>query len=60
MDQGATETDLIPNKQEENILNPTNLLKFLIHEPINGNTIGHFRVPLCLCFKASLSAKPFL
>ena len=22
--------------------------------------IGHFRVPLCLCFKASLSAKPFL
>ena len=21
---------------------------------------GHFRVPLCLCFKASLSAKPFL
>ena len=24
------------------------------------NTIGHFRVPLCLSFKASLSAKPFL
>ena len=23
-------------------------------------SIGHFRVPLCLCFKASLSAKPFL
>ena len=22
--------------------------------------IGHFRVPLCLCFKASLSAKPFI
>ena len=22
--------------------------------------IGHFRVPLFLCFKASLSAKPFL
>ena len=22
--------------------------------------IGHFRVPLCLCFKASLIAKPFL
>ena len=22
--------------------------------------IGHFRVPLCLCFNASLSAKPFL
>ena len=22
--------------------------------------LGHFRVPLCLCFKASLSAKPFL
>ena len=22
--------------------------------------IDHFRVPLCLCFKASLSAKPFL
>ena len=22
--------------------------------------IGHFRVPLCLCLKASLSAKPFL
>ena len=22
--------------------------------------IGHFRVPLWLCFKASLSAKPFL
>ena len=21
--------------------------------------IGHFRVPLCLCFKTSLSAKPF-
>ena len=25
-----------------------------------SHTIGHFRVPLCLCFKASLSAKPFL
>ena len=25
-----------------------------------GALIGHFRVPLCLCFKASLSAKPFL
>ena len=24
------------------------------------SAIGHFRVPLCLCFKASLSAKPFL
>ena len=24
------------------------------------NAIGHFRVLLCLCFKASLSAKPFL
>ena len=23
-------------------------------------TIGHFRVPLCLCFNASLSTKPFL
>ena len=23
-------------------------------------TMGHFRVPSCLCFKASLSAKPFL
>ena len=23
-------------------------------------SIGHFRVPLCLCFKMSLSAKPFL
>ena len=23
-------------------------------------TIGHLRVPLCLCFKASLSAKPFI
>ena len=23
-------------------------------------SIGHFRVPLCLCFKASPSAKPFL
>lgn len=39
MDQGATETDLIPNKQEQNILNPTNLLNFvvkitLILEPI--------------------------
>ena len=22
--------------------------------------IGHYRLPLCLCFKASLSAKPFL
>ena len=22
--------------------------------------IGHFQVPLCLCFKVSLSAKPFL
>ena len=22
--------------------------------------IGHLRVPLCLCFKASLSAKPFI
>ena len=22
--------------------------------------IGHFRFPLCLCFKVSLSAKPFL
>ena len=22
--------------------------------------VGHFRVPLCLCFKASLSVKPFL
>ena len=30
---------------------------FLIQK---GRTIGHFRVPLCLCFKASLSAKPFL
>ena len=30
-------------------LSPGNLLR-----------IGHFRVPLCLCFKASLSAKPFL
>ena len=24
-----------------------------------SHLIGHFRVPLCLCFKASLSAKPF-
>ena len=25
-----------------------------------ASKIGHFRVPLCLCFKASLSAKPLL
>ena len=25
-----------------------------------GMLIGHFRVLLCLCFKASLSAKPFM
>ena len=31
MDQGATETDLIPNKQQQNILNPTNLLKFVVN-----------------------------
>ena len=24
-----------------------------------SNLIGHLRVPLCLCFKASLTAKPF-
>ena len=24
------------------------------------HVIGHFRVPLCLCFKTSLSAKPLL
>ena len=27
---------------------------------IGQHVIGHFRVPLCLCFKASLSAKPLL
>ena len=27
---------------------------------VQARSISHFRVPLCLCFKASLSAKPFL
>ena len=33
---------------------------FLFVSSVFLMAIGHFRVPLCLCFKASLSAKPFL
>ena len=37
-----------------------NLSQMINSEIIMAKLIGHFRVPLCLCFKASLSAKPFL
>ena len=35
-------------------------LLVILHGRFEEPLIGHFRVPLCLCFKASLSAKPFL
>ena len=32
---------------------------FSVSQPETAYSIGHFRVPLCLCFKASLSGRPF-
>ena len=30
------------------------------HDDEEGNTVGHFRAALCLCFKTSPRAKPFI
>ena len=45
------------------IMGPTPILEMVrlrFPSPIMAPVIGHYRVPLSLCFKASLSAKPFL
>ena len=41
------------------LIKPTNKARAMIERitmPLQGTKIGHFRVPLCLCFKGSLSA----
>ena len=41
-------------QNERKMLQPPEIL------PVIGDAIGHFRVLSCLCFKTSLSAKPFI
>ena len=46
------------SKQLLNVILLTNKLQHI--QRVGTHLIGHFQVPLCLCFKTSLSVKPFI
>ena len=56
----VNQVQFVCNLQRLKQQHPGEAATSVIPEHQESHRIGHFRVPLCLCFKASLSAKPFL